>query len=226
MVMQAYQYYFMTSLPALPGLGENPPISLAELCERSADMPEVHAAVTAVLLEHDLMLRQGVLAGELEEASPAVLTEQQSRGEAPLPGYLQVEGEKERLIGDDATWEAYFRHVAAIGKSLGSPFLCEWVGFEVSLRNALVIARAKVLELTADEYIVAAELADKEAEVEDIVGQWSSAENPLAAQLALDQGRWDWLSDSGVWFSFSIDEVAAYARGLVLLHRWRRFKKD
>lgn len=223
-MVQQVQYFLMTSLPPLPPLGESPPVGLGELYER-VEGDDVKSVVGAVLLEHDLMQRQGVLSGELEQASPAVLTTDQVLGQAPLPAPLSVDEQgAARSIGDDATWEAYFRHVADTAGRVGCPFLRQWVGFEVALRNALVIARAKALDLTPEEYLVAEELADDSADVAPIVGQWSAAEDLLAAQRALDQGRWNWLNDHGGWFSFRIDEVAAYARGLVLLHRWQNLK--
>lgn len=221
--MARRSYYLMTSLPALPRLGEPPPVTLADLRDRAGDEPGAGAAVAAVLLEHDLLQRQGVLAGEIEQPDPVVLSHAQARGEEPLPEAFQgAQGDEARgrTVGDDAVWEAYFRFVAAEGRRLGVEFLERWVGFEVALRNALVQARAKALELPADDYVVAAELAEPDPLVAAIVAAWSAAGNPLAAQKALDQGRWDWLEEHGQRFSFRAGEAAAYARGLVLLHRW------
>jgi hypothetical protein len=216
------QYYFLTSLPSVPALGEAPPIGLADFYDRTGDLPEVKQVVAAVLLEHDLLRRQSVLSGELEHSHPLILTVAQGGGEDPLPEYLQAEvSETTRTIGDDATWEAYFRHVADVAARTGCEFLRQWVGFEVSLRNALVAARAKALDLMVEEYYVAADLADAGADTEAILAAWSAAADPLSAMKALDRGRWDWLASHGGWFSFRIDEAAAYARGLVLLHRWQ-----
>lgn len=223
MLMQA-QYFFMTSLPGLPALGEAPPVSLRELMERSRDLSEVRRVVGTVLLEHDLMLRQAVLSGERKDVEPVVLTVAQARGEEPLPDFLAGEATRPRPIGEDATWEAYFRHAAQQADGQGCPFLRQWASFEVTLRNALVEARAKTLELVSDEYLVAPELSGDEADVAAIVSRWSTAANPLDGQRVLDQGRWDWLARQGGWFTFRVDETAAYARGLVLLHRWREAK--
>jgi len=215
------QYYFMTSLPVAPPLGENPPIGLAEFYDKASDLPEVCEVVAAILLEHDLLGRQSVLTGERDHTHPIILTVAQGRGEEPLPEYLRAEPtETARAIGDDPTWEAYFRHVDSVAARTGCEFLHRWAGFEVALRNALVAARAKVLDLAPEEYYVAVELAAPEADTEQIVAAWSAATDPLSAAKALDRGRWDWLQSHGKWFSFRIDEVAAYARALVLLHRW------
>jgi hypothetical protein len=214
-------YFLMTSLPTLAPLGEAPPVSLERFRGWADEEPGLAEPVEAVLLEHDLLLRQSALTGESEEVSPLVLTAAQAAGEAPLPAPLRVESDQPGRV-EDAVWAAYFRYVDSVGRDHGVEFLIEWTGFEVALRNALVAARAKVLELNADEYIVAPELADPTAEVEATVAQWAGADDPLAAQRALDQGRWEWLDYRSRPFSFGADEPCAYARALVLLDRWRR----
>jgi hypothetical protein len=214
-------FYLMSSLPSLPELGEAPPIGLAELRERASDFPAASEVVDAVLLEQDLLERQSILAGETRSYSGAVLSDAQVHGDEPLPECLQAEQEPNRPVGDDQTWERYFRHVNAVGRRRGSAFLHGLVGFEVSLRNALVIARARVLELDAEAYLVATELSDAALDITSVVARWSSAENPLAALKALDRARWEWLQENGRYYSFHVDELAAYARALVLLHRWQ-----
>ena len=229
-MLMAAQYYLLTSLPALPALGETPPIALAAFHERAGEDPDPKVAriAEAILLEHDLLQRQSVLAGEQAHAEAVILTMLQADGEEPLPSYLQARASDagERTIGDDALWEAYFRHVADVAGRTGSRFLTEWVGFEVALRNALVAARAKNLGLPADDYVVAPDLASADANVEATVAAWSGSEDPLSALKALDRGRWDWLASRGPWFTFGADEVAVYARRLVLLHRWSELSED
>ncbi len=229
-MLMAAQYYLLTSLPALPALGEKPPIGLAAFHERAGEDsdPRVIRIAEAVLLEHDLLQRQSVLAGERAGAEPVILTVLQADGEEPLPPYLQerIRDAGDRTIGDDALWEAYFRHVADVALRTSSRFLTEWVGFEVALRNALVAVRAKTLGLLAEEYVVAPDLASSDADVEATVAAWTSSEDPLSALKALDRGRWDWLASRGPWFTFGADEVAVYARRLVLLHRWSELSED
>jgi len=227
MLMKSH-YFFLTSLPALPSLGEAPPASLGEFYSRACDEPAVGLAAAAVLLEHDLLGLQSVLSGESDRVDGVVLSAAQVAGTEPLPAFLrpQEQAPGSRVSGEDAMWEAYFRHVVSVGERIGCEFLRRWAGFEVALRNALVVARAKALNLTADEYLVAVELADTSADVAGIVTRWAGAPDPLAATRVLDQGRWAWLAAHGEWFSFRIDEAGAYARGLVLLHRWRRMSAD
>jgi hypothetical protein len=39
---------------------------------------------------------------------------------------------------------------------------------------------------------------------------------------AVIRARWAWICEHDAWFSFSDDELAAYAAKLVLLEQWRR----
>lgn len=224
--MTRTHYFFTTFLPALPALGEAPPLSLRELASRAEDWPDLAEVVGAVLLEHDLLQRQSVLLGQPLQGVPAVLTAEQVRGEAPLPEHLQAEHSQAHPIVEDATWQTYFRYVASVARRHGSDFLRRWVGFEVALRNALVLARAKTLRLNPEEYLVATELADEQADVAEAVTRWTAAGDPLSAQRVLDEARWQWLSENGGWFTFQTDEAASYARGLVLSHRWHQMKNN
>jgi len=218
--MSARYYFLLTSLPALPEMGEPAPLSLAELRAAAVDEPSAIGLVDAVLLASDLMAREAALAGKREEFTPAVLTRGQIAGEEPLPPELQVQPERKPRIAADTTWEAYFRYVLRQGRACGCRFLTAWVGFEAALRNAIVTHRAKTLGLDAVEYFVAPDLADPEANVEDLVAAWSAAGDPLAALRALDEGRWRWVTENEQYFSFAIDELAGYARKLVLITRW------
>jgi hypothetical protein len=210
-------YYLISSLPALPGLGEKVLLGPAELREQVAGEAALAPLIDLVLLEDDLFLRQSVLAGEQGEAVPAVLSPEQVGGEQPLPSFLQADEPGEGPLGEDPVWEAYFRHVDQQGRRMGSTFLQAWAAFEVGLRNRLVQVRAKALHLSVDAYLVAPELGRRQEGAEEVIERWQGAENPLAAQRALDQGRMGWLLQRGGWFTFS-----AYARGLALAVRWER----
>jgi len=213
-------YYLLTSLPALPELGEAPSMDLIGFREKAAAEPGALPVIDAMLLEHDLTLREAALAGEVERPEAVVLTAGQVAGQEALPPYLTIEPSAPRRIAADATWEAYYRHVRHLASSQRCAFAARWVGFEVALRNALVAARAETLGLDGHEYRVAEDLADEDAPVEQAVSDWSAAENPLAALRALDRRRWAWIDRHARYFSFALDELAAYARKLVLAVRW------
>jgi hypothetical protein len=219
-------YFLLSALPALGELGERPPIRLDDFRRLSTEETGAGELIDALLLEHDLLVRESARAGRGEPEAGAVLTAGQIAGQEPLPGPLADESAGGHKLAVDALWEAYFRHVDAMGRSAGSELAVAWVGFEVALRNALADRRAEALSLEPEGYRVAEELADPDAPVAPLVASWAAAPDPLAALRALDAGRWNWLIQREGYFSFGIDEIAAYARKLLLLTRWARLSAE
>ncbi len=223
--MGGENYYLVTALPTLGKLGGEVPITLQQLLEHVGPAADACQAIETILLGGDLIQREAVQSGELKSADPIVLTEAQLRDEQPLPEYLaeNAELQSRRRIAADAVWEAYFRYAAGKAEIIGNGFLSEWVASEVALRNALAERRAKNLELDANDYLVAADLASDE-DYTLLVNEWASAANPLAGLRILDRCRWDWVSRHDRWFTFANDELAAYAAKLMLLDRWQRLE--
>lgn len=221
--MAGDNYYLMSVLLPLDQLDGAPPLSLGDLLTHVEDHPVALALVEAIGLGDDLLQRDAILAGEIDQGAPAVLSAQQLRDEQPLPeALLGDEDQPAAVIASDVVWGAYYRHLAAVAADCSSAMLAGWVGHEVALRNAIATARAKALELDAQDYLVEPQLADRDADLESVVSEWSSAGDPLAALRVLDQARWDWLVEHDAWFTFADDELAAYAAKLMLMNRWRR----
>ena len=86
--MRIARHFYITTLPALGELGGAVPMGLADLIEHVGEHRQLREQVEAVVLLDDLMQRESLLAGEVEEVEPAVLSQQQARGEAPLPEAL------------------------------------------------------------------------------------------------------------------------------------------
>jgi hypothetical protein len=221
--MVAGNYYRVSALPTLGDLGTVPPLSPADLVEHVADGRRPRLLIEALLLFDDLVQREAYLAGEVRSVWPAVLAPGQVRSEQPLPDYLAAEEEPSALlVSADAVWAAYFRHAAATAERLGSPFLAEWVSHEVSLRNALVAARARALGLDPAHYLVEPDLGRSDEDFGPVISEWAQAPDPLAGLRVLDRARWTWLTEHDGWFTFADDELAAYAAKLILLIRWQR----
>ncbi|MFP3937359.1 MAG: DUF2764 family protein [Phycisphaerae bacterium] len=222
-------FYLLSSLPALNRLGDTPPLTEAGLLEKVSGSPGPRRLIETLMLSDDLLQREAMLSGELEEVSPAVLSAAQARNDEPLPDYLtpqeQAEGESPRAA-TDALWDRYFRWAAEVANREGSRFLLDWVGYEVALRNALAGERARALGLEPGPYMVARDLADETVDLDEAISQFSSAENPLAAMKALDEARWAWLNENEPYYSFADDELAAYAAKLMLMYRWHRLSGD
>lgn len=225
---QTAPHFLLTMLPSPGKLGSVPPMGLADLIEHVTEESRWRKLVEAIILLDDLQQREAFLAGEIEEVEPAVLTLQQARGEAPLPEILVAEGPRDQpgAMATDRLWETYFRYVHALGRSERSRFLVQWVEFEIALRNALATARARSLGLVEGDYVVAADLADGDEDPSAVVDEWAAAPTPLAGLQAVIRGRWSWVQDHDGWFSFSVDELLAYAVRVMLLEQWRRSSSE
>lgn len=216
--------YFITALPALGTLGTAPPIGLADLLDVLEGAPRVHRLVRALALLDDLEQREAYLAGEAKDVEPVVLTPEQAKGEAVLPGYLTVESSfaESLTIELDRLWAAYFWYVYRLSREENCQLLESWVGFEVALRNALAVARARRLELVEAGYVVVPELADTDLDLSEVVSEWGAAKTPLAGHQVVIRARWDWCEHREAWFTFREDELLVYAMKLMLLEQWRR----
>jgi len=225
--MPADNYYLLTALPSLGDPPAEPPVTPGRMLDMIEHARRCHELAATIFLSDDLQLRQAVMAGEApgETAKPVVLSPEQVRDEAPLPAHLAGadgadESDSAAQLGADRVWGNYFRHAAAVAR--GSEMLTEWVRYEVGLRNALAVARAKALGLDAARYLVEPELGCDEDEFSAVLAEWSAAGDPLAGLKVLDNARWAWIAEHDGHYSFRDDELAAYAARLVILHRWKR----
>lgn len=220
--------YLLSSLPGLEPIGSIPPMSKRDLLEQVIYSNGPVDTVEVLLLGDDIAQYEAL---STEEANKdridfAVLSPDKTESGPVLPEFLSPEEsteqhENERLSVDEI-WSRYFNHAALVAKRAQSGFLKEWIGFEVGLRNALVAARAQILDLDPAAYLVAPQLADDDMDYSFIISAWSAASNPLAALEVLDKARWDWIEQHGKWYSFSACEIEVYAARLILLHHWRR----
>lgn len=217
-------YYSLTALPVLDPPPAEPPLWLGAFV---AELPPGRARELArvIILADDLLQREAVLAGELADPDPAVLTVGQVTGDEPLPEELAPTPDPDApqtRIASDALWSAYYRYAARRARELNSPFLRDWVIWEVTTRNALAIARARALELDPEGFMVARSLVSDTREAETLATSWAAAPHPLDGFRALLASRWRWVDSREPWFTFEDDEFAAYAAKLLLLHRWLR----
>ena len=221
--MSADTYYLTTALGSPGILGEAPAMTLRELLDKIEGSPKATSLIQALLLGDDLIQREALSTGQLDHGTPAVLTDAQLSGDDPLPDFLLAPGAgRAPRVVTDVIWEAYYRHVANVAQKEASAFLHAWVGYEVAMRNALAQARAVALSLEPGEYLVADDLAGSDESFEETISLWSAAKDPLEGLRVLDQARWNWLDDNDEWFTFSDDELAAYAAKLMLVIRQYR----
>ncbi len=216
-------YYLLSSLPSLADLSGPPPLTCRDLLEQVSLSAQPEVLVKTLFLSDDLLQRDSLLAGEIDEAEPAVLTIAQVSDQEPLPDCLSGgSDEAPRRIAVDAIWEAYFRYAADVARRLDSAFLASWTTYEVALRNAVAAARAGALGLEASDYLVAVDLSADDDDLSAVTVEWAAATSPLVGLRTLDTARWRWIGEHDAWFSFGHDELAAYAARLMLLVRWER----
>jgi hypothetical protein len=221
-------YYYLASLPTPGELGSTPPVTPAELITLLETAAGPRRLVETLFLMDDLTQREALLAGEIDQIEPVVLTIPQARNEAPLPTDLifsraeTSEIPHGRVVAVDDLWETYFRHAARMADRYNNQFLAAWVGHEVAMRNALAADRAKRLGLDPTNYLVATDLADPDCDFSLLLAEWLAAPTPLEGYKTLIRARWAWIIEHQAWFSFSDDELTAYAAQVMLLQQWRR----
>lgn len=225
--MSGDNLYVLTSLPALGELGAAPPISLAELVDKAAGNEASDIVLEALLLSDDLLQREAFLSGEIEQLEPAVLTIAQAQNEEPLPEYLEFNSrEITTQNAVDTLWSTYYHHAVSVATKYNSDFLSKWVEYEVGLRNALVLARAKALNLDPQDYLVASDIGLAGDDFSGLISEWSAASDPIAGLRVLDSARWEWLCEHDAWFTFNNDELIAYGAKLMLIQRWYRLGQE
>ncbi|MBN2591335.1 MAG: DUF2764 family protein [Sedimentisphaerales bacterium] len=220
--------YILSALPALEPIGSIPPLSKIDFLNMIAGSKGPVQTVEIILLNDDLAQYEAFLSKEIDKdkLDLAVLNLENTENESALPAFLVPDEEKHDKANDrlasEGIWSRYFHYAARIAKNKHSQFLKAWVGFEVGLRNALTIARAQVLELDPEAYLVCPELADDKIDYSNIITAWHAASNPLVALETLDKAKWEWLEEHGALYSFTANEIEVYAAKLILLHHWRR----
>ncbi len=224
--MSGIHYYLLSALPALGEPSSIPPITRQEVFQMASASSTIAKLLEVLFLGEDLLQRQAFLAGQISELDPVILTLPQARGDGPLPDFLSAgSAETARRIPEDQIWAGYYRWAAQQAKKNRSSFLARWLAYELALRNALVLARAKALDLEPSDYLVAEELADSDLDFTALLSEWGQARNPLQGERILDDHRWKWLKDHESWFRFNNDELLAYAAQLMILVRWHRLQK-
>ncbi len=223
--MQRFEYE-ITALPALPAIGDAPFMSPRELRDLLGHTAKVRRVVDVILLAHDLDLFISIHQGQQIEETPFVLTPGQLSKEAPLPSFLTEGVPAARELSFDDLWQRYFRHVASLGLVAKAHILPAWAGFEVTLRNALAERRSRLAGHSFPPPLVAEELCDHLGSMSKQTDAWAAATDPLSAQQALTSIRKTWIEQHRRWYSFALDEIAAYALEWLIVYQAHKCHGD
>lgn len=240
--MAAGLHYLLTYLPPLLGLGDPPPITLEEVGRLAGEIPgrEIRTLFELIQLEDalsGLVRRRLGLPGVAGQPGP---------DPASLPPALAA------MFGEAAAGQAediwltevmdrFYRHVAERGRSLGSPLLTQWAAWERALRWQMASTRAR--NLAEDAPVPPAggqpggsfcqgpvapptdQGLDPAIDHTALIQEACLAQDPLAAELVLDEGRVRFLEEQACRYSFRIEELIAYILKLRLLLRHVRLNR-
>jgi hypothetical protein len=103
---------------------------------------------------------------------------------------------------------------------LGNPFLAEWYGWELALRNELVKLRAGKLGLEVNEHLREGEFYTG---VFDVAREAFSQDSPLDGEEVLNRARWRKIDEMEVGRFFELSNLIAFSLKLQLLLRKDHF---
>jgi hypothetical protein len=107
--------------------------------------------------------------------------------------------------------------------SLGNPFLAEWYGWELALRNELVKLRAGRLGLDVNEHLRPGEFFTG---VFDIAREAFGQDSPLDGEAVLNRARWRKIEEMEVGRFFELANLIAFSLKLQILLRKDQFTRE
>ncbi len=99
----------------------------------------------------------------------------------------------------------------------------EFMIWEISLRNELVLLRAAAMGLEADNFIVKSE---RYPETASLAAHAFKQESPMDAEDALNRGRWQFLENLKVGHFFDLEYLILYSLQLQILERKSCFEEE
>jgi len=225
--------YLLTLLPALPPIGEPPPITLAEALSLLRQQGGADLELLAELLEAEPLLRDALDEWIVNPPGSRVVPR-------ALPQPLRALFDDELVAGmTEEAWvgsvrQAYLDLLSDAGHRLGGNLLARWSEWEGSLRLNLARQRAR-LRGDRDDPGQESPSADDPG-LEAALAAWSAARSrggdaerlgtALEAEVALDRARLAFLASESPRYSFALDELAAYLLQLRLLERHQRLDRQ
>lgn len=102
------------------------------------------------------------------------------------------------------------------------PFFRRYQLWEISLRHSLALLRAQALKREAESHLSELTLQTEALNLARLA--WQAAD-PLAAELILGRGRFQFLSDLEVGYQFSLANLISYRLKLEIILRKDHFKE-
>ncbi|MBN1944310.1 MAG: DUF2764 family protein [Bradymonadales bacterium] len=220
-------YRLMSIMLKLPEVPDVPPIELKAAVDQIMEaVDEADRRGVVALLEFlDCRNLEARLQGVEVFDDRAVFSRAALEERVDLPAYMTdfLELYESGAIAEsypfDALWRAYFGHLLRVAEEARSSFLQEWAGFEITLRDALVLLRAEDLGEKGEPRLSGVLTEEGESHL-TLLSAYAEASNPLEGERVLDRGRLKKIEAISGIDPFSADAVLAYLAALLILDRW------
>ncbi len=104
------------------------------------------------------------------------------------------------------------------------PFVRAWHEQEAQIRNAVVTHRATRKNLDPADHV--RQEISYDGPTETAVADAFSNSNPLSRERALDEFRWQQLSERAGFDMFSLESILAYGLKLRIVERWSKMNEE
>ena len=157
-----------------------------------------------------------------------------------LPAYLQrfskkfwqTRSDHEILEMEMGLFDEYYQYL----RQSGNGFIERWAILDLNLRNYLTVKKCEEFTIPKQSQVVGEDdfakrlvefpTAHKEIQVEwplsSVIDGILRDDDLLKKELALDQLKWNLISDMNLFRYFSIEIILGYTLKLLILNRWKR----
>lgn len=223
------KYYFLSSaLPAMPlSLGDKLSLSFSEIArivQRNIE-PEDIPLAKALLMMVDVSNFETIHQGRDIFIEGGTLTREEIKHKQNLPLFIQVfldekKGGVQRPYLFDALWERYYEYAYSLGQEMECRFLIDYISWDISLRNQLVMLRTKEGTREADDYTLLPHIGVYDLSA--VTTQLKNQRNPLLAERVLDEERLRQVLHCAGGDPFSIDAILSTLESARIFERWEK----
>ncbi|MBA4390635.1 MAG: hypothetical protein C0399_06840 [Syntrophus sp. (in: bacteria)] len=223
------KYYFLASvLPAMPvSLGDKLYLSFSDIAGivlrnmEPMDIPLTKALLMAI----DVSNFETIYQDRDVFIEGGTLTREEIEHKQNLPLFVQAFlDEKERGVQRaylfDALWERYYMYAYSLGQEMECRFLIDYISWDISLRNRLVMIRAKESARGAEDYTLLPHIGGHDLSA--IIAQLKNQRNPLLAERLLDEARLKQAFHCEGGDPFSVDAILATMEKARIFEKWEK----
>lgn len=223
------RYYFLSSvLPPMPSsLGERLTLSFAEISQiiqRNIE-PEHMPLLNALLMKIDVLNLEALYQNRDVFIEGGTLTIEDIENKRNLPLFIKkFLDEKERGIRRpylfDDLWERYYDYAYSTAREMGCRFLVDYISWDISLKNHLVVLRTKDGSKTSEDYTILPDIGGYD--FSSILVQLKNINNPLMAERLLDEERLRRIFHCEGSDPFAVDAILAVIERARIFERWEK----